>query len=344
MRAALITRVGEPVADNVKLVEDHPDPMPGPGEVLVRTEAAALNQLDLWVGRGVPGAELSYPRISGSDGCGKVTAVGSAVDEAWIGRRVIVNAAVPQPQAPRPGVTPTLAPYRVIGEHDHGFMAEFGVAPVANTLAVPDDADPVDAAAFGLVHLTAWRMMVTRGRLRHGRTVLVTGIGGGVALAALNICRHFGCRVIVTSRHESKLERALALGADAAVLDTGADWSREVRGHTGKRGVDMCVDSVGKAVHASCIRSLAQGGTLVTCGCTSGPDATTDLARLFWLQLSIVGSTMGDMDEFRQVVALFNAGHMKPTIDSVHPADDVKKAYARLESGEQFGKVVVRWR
>lgn len=331
------------MAANVALVEDHPDPTPGRGEVLIRTQAAALNQLDLWVGRGVPGMDLAYPRISGSDGCGEVTAVGEGVDASWVGRRVIVNAAVPRTQPDRPGVVPTPPPYRVIGEHDHGFMAERCVAPVSNILALSDDVDPVAAAAFGLVHLTAWRMIVTRGGLRPGQTVLVTGIGGGVALAALAICRYFACRVIVTSRHEHKLERALALGADAAVLDTGEDWSRAVRGHTGKRGVDMCVDSIGSAVHASCIKSLAQGGAFVSCGCTTGSEATTDLARLFWLQLRLIGSTMGDMREFREVVALFDEGRLEPVVDSVYAAEDVRDAYARLESGEQFGKVVVRW-
>jgi NADPH:quinone reductase-like Zn-dependent oxidoreductase len=205
------------------------------------------------------------------------------------------------------------------------------------------DADPVAAAAFGLTHLTAWRMLVTRARLQPGMTLLIPGIGGGVALAALAICRHLGCTTIVTSRHASKLERATALGADHAVLDSGADWSRAVRQLTGGRGVDVVAESVGKAVHMACVKSLARGGTLVTCGCTTGPDAGTDLARIFWNQLSIVGSTMGSMDEFRAVVALLRSGGLSPVVDRVFEPAEASEAYARLEAGEQFGKLVFRW-
>jgi NADPH:quinone reductase-like Zn-dependent oxidoreductase len=186
--------------------------------------------------------------------------------------------------------------------------------------------------------------MISRARLQPGQWVLITGIGGGVALAALNIAKHLGCRIIVTSRSQAKLDRAAKLGAQHGVLDKGADWSREVRAITGKRGVDVCVESVGKAIHLPCIKSLARGGTFVTCGGTSGFDATTDLGRIFWNQLSIIGSTMGDMNEFRQVLALFRGGAMKPVVNSVFKADDAANAYARLESAEQFGKIVVDWR
>jgi NADPH:quinone reductase-like Zn-dependent oxidoreductase len=174
-------------------------------------------------------------------------------------------------------------------------------------------------------------------------TVLIPGIGGGVALASLAIARHFGCTTIVTSRHAAKLERAKQLGADHCVLDTGADWSREVRKATGGRGVDVVSESVGKAVHLACIKSMARGGTLVTCGCTTGPDAGTDLARIFWNQLSIVGSTMGTMDEFRAVVALMRSGALRAVVDEVVAPANAQAAYGRLEAGEQFGKIVFRW-
>ncbi|MHC5114539.1 MAG: zinc-binding dehydrogenase [Planctomycetota bacterium] len=343
MKAVLITRQGDPVAPNVTFVTDHPDPVAGPGQVVVRTEAAALNHLDLWVGRGVPGAELDYPRVSGSDGCGRVESVGEGVDEAWIGRRVILNAAVPQPAPPRPDVRPPLPVLHVIGEHEPGCMAERFVAPVTNVLAVSDSIDPVDGAAFGLSFLTAWSMIVTRAGLRPGHVVLITGIGGGVALSALAICRHLGATTIVTSRHQAKLDRAVELGADHVVLDTGEDWSRAVRGCTGGRGVDICCDSIGKAVHEPCMKSLVAGGAFVTCGTTSGPIATTSLARLFWLQLRMIGSTMGDMDEFRSITALLESGGLRPVIDTVHDAPNAAAAYDRLERGEQFGKVVVRF-
>jgi NADPH:quinone reductase-like Zn-dependent oxidoreductase len=341
MKAAVITGEGTPVAENVIVVNDWQDVSPQAHDVVVKTEASALNHLDLWVGIGMPGLGLEYPRISGSDGCGIVSAVGEKVDKSWIGKRVLLNAAVRQPEKILPRVSPSPEDIRMIGEHDNGTNAEFFVAPVANVLEV-GDVDPVKAAAFGLAHLTAWRMLVTRAQLRAGQSVLITGIGGGAALAAFNICKHFDCKTIVTSRHQWKLDKAIELGASEVVLDTGEDWSRTIRGFTGKRGVDVCVDSVGGPLHLPCIKSLARGGTLVTCGCTAGHAPSTDLARIFWNQLSVLGSTMGDMFEFREVVSLFESG-LEPVIDSIYDSNDAADAFARLESGGQFGKIVLRW-
>ncbi len=334
MLAATIAKQGSPVAENIVVVDDWPRPQPAPGEVVVRTEASALNHLDLWVGHGLPGIDLTYPRISGSDGCGIVEEVGPGVEDSWIGRRVLLNAAVEIPRSTPPDI-------QMIGEHVNGTNAAMFVAPVSNVLDV-GDVDAAQAAAFGLTHLTAWRMLVSRAGIASGDTVLITGIGGGVALAALNIARHFECTTIVTSRHQWKLDRAIAMGADHAVLDDGEDWSREIRGLTGKRGVDICVDSIGAAVHLACIKSLARFGRLVICGCTSGPGAKTDLARIFWNQLSVLGSTMGDMEEFAAVTALLRGG-VQPVIDSTFNATDAPAAFERLESGEQFGKIVVTW-
>ncbi len=343
MKALEIQRAGSPVTPNVRFTETRPSPQPGPGEVLVRTEAAALNQLDLAVGRGLPGVETAWPMVSGSDGAGIVEEVGAGVAPAWKGQRVLLNAAVHAAQEGVPGRRPAGEDIRMIGEHSPGCLAEFFVAPATNVLAI-GDADPVQAAAFGLTFLTAWRMLISRAAARSGSSVLITGIGGGVALAALAISRWLGCTTIVTSRHRWKLERAQQLGADHAVLDTGEDWSREVRMLTGKRGVDVCIESVGKVVHGACIRSMARAGTLVTCGATSGFDATTDLGRIFWNQLTISGSTMGSMEEFREVTALFRSGSLKPVVDRVYAAPRGVEAFARLESGEQFGKLVVDWR
>lgn len=346
MRAVVILRQGSPVAANVECVGDWPDlAPPAPGWVHVRTLASAFNQMDLWVGRGVPGLKLDYPRISGCDACGLVEAVGAGVDSAWLGRRVIVNAAVALPDRVGPDDPPgsTLAPnYELIGEHHHGMHAERFAAPAAN-LADVGDTPPEPAAAFGLCALTAYSMMVTKGRLRAGQSVLITGIGGGVATSALALALHHGCRVVVTSRHGWKLDRARRLGAHAGILDAGQDWSKEVRALTARRGVDMAIDSSGKATHLNCLRSLARGGAYVTPGCTGGPDATTDLARVFWNQLRLLGSTMGTGDEFREVAALFRAGRLAPVVDGVFTPERCREAFARLESAEQFGKVVVRW-
>jgi NADPH:quinone reductase-like Zn-dependent oxidoreductase len=342
MRALCVTRQGDPVTPNIEMM-DLPEPSPGPGELLVATEASALNHLDLWVGRGLPGIETTYPHIGGSDGCGRVVGIGEGVDDAWMGRRVMFNMAVEIPHEPRPDAARAGRDISMIGEHTPGTHAEQFTAPASNALDIGEAADPLQAAAYGLTHLTAWRMLRTRARLRSGDTVLITGIGGGVALACLGIANHFGCRTIVTSRHRWKLDRALEVGATDVVLDEGEGWSRAVRGLTGRRGVDICADSIGAAVHESCLKSLARAGRFVACGCTSGASPHTDLARLFWNQLEVLGSTMGDMSEFRQAVALFASGHLKPVIDSVVPAADGRAAYDRIESGAQFGKVVVDW-
>ncbi len=347
MRAVVIERQGSPVAPNVRAVEDWPEAgAPGAGEVLIRTEASALNHMDLWVGMGIPGVDLTYPRVSGCDACGVIDKVGPGVADAWLGKRVIVNAAVRRPERQAPDDPPgsTLAPeYRLIGEHTNGMHCERFVAPVANVAVVGGKADAAQAAAFGLVSLTAYSMMVTKGRLHPGASVLITGIGGGVATAALAIAKWMGCRVCVTSRHDQKLERARALGADHGVKDGGQDWSKDVRGWMGKRGVDMAVDTVGKPTHLACIKSLARGGAYVTAGNTAGPDATTDLARIFWNQLRLLGSTMGTNDEFHEVAALFRAGHLKPVVDSAVPWRDARKAWERIEKAEQFGKIVLKW-
>ncbi|MBA4039016.1 MAG: hypothetical protein C0468_01575 [Planctomyces sp.] len=347
MKAALITRQSPHVHEAVTVVTDHPEPAaPGPGLALVRTLCSAMNHLDLWVGRGVPGLKLTYPRISGCDACGQVLAVGPGVDPAWVGLRVVVNAAQAQPPRAHPSgdPEPQTPAYELLGEHTDGFHRERFLAPAEALQPVAPDADPAQAAAFGLGSLTAYSMLVGKAGLRPGQWVLVTGIGGGVALAALSICNALGARAVVTSRHQWKLDRAAELGAVAGVLDSGADWSRQARQATGGRGFDIAVDSSGKATHLWCVKSLVRGGAYVTPGCTSGPDATTDLARVFWHQLRIIGSTMGTPAEFAQVAALYRRGVIRPVVDRVYRADDIAQAYARLAGQEQFGKVVVDWR
>ncbi len=348
MNAAVITKQGSPVAPNIEFRDDYEISGEAPaGWVVVKTIASALNHMDLWVGRGVPELELTYPRVSGCDACGTVESVGAGVDQAWVGRRVIVNAAVAigRPVRPDDGTPSTLAPeYELIGEHRNGMHAERFIAPAANLAPVPESCDPFEAAAYGLTALTAYSMMISKGGLLPGQTVLITGIGGGVATIAMKLALHLGCRVIVTSRSSEKIAEALSLGAHDGIVDTGADWSKQVRQITHKRGVDMAVDSVGKATHLACIRSLARGGAYVTPGCTTGPDATTDLARIFWNQLRVLGSTMGTNDEFREVAALFASGKVTPVVDRVYKARDARDAWERLEAGEQMGKIVLDWR
>lgn len=349
MRAIKLPEQTRSPSASVSLVKDWPElEPPPPGWVSLRTLASAFNHMDLWVARGVPGLDLAYPRVSGCDVCAVIEDVGPGVSESWIGRSVIVNAAIDTTPAPAPGEPPasTLAPeYELIGEHHHGMHRERFQAPAANCAVVADDTDPTQAAAFGLCALTAYSMMVTKAQLRPGQSVLITGIGGGVATSALAIAKHLGCPVAVTSRHPWKLDRATELGADFVAIDDGTgEWSRAVRAWTDKRGVDLAVDSVGKATHLGCIKSLARGGAYVTPGCTTGPDATTDLARLFWNQLRLLGSTMGSNNEFAEVASLFRAGKLSPVVDRVFKPSECREAYARLESQEQFGKIVIDWR
>jgi NADPH:quinone reductase-like Zn-dependent oxidoreductase len=346
MRAAIIAQQSPNVSAQVRVVDDWPEPpAPGPGQVTLQTLASALNHLDLWVGRGIPGLRLIYPRIGGSDACARVVALGAGVDPAWLNTRVMLNAATPAPEAPSPEgwPIPDAPSYELLGEHHHGAHCERFNAPLANLQPAPADRHDSECAAFGLTFLTAWSMIVSKAQLRSGQHVLVTGIGGGVACASLSIATALGARVCVTSRHQSKLDRARELGAHQTILDNGDDWSRRARELTHGRGFDLAVDSTGKATHLKCIKSLARGGTYVTPGCTAGPDAVTDLARVFWNQLRIIGSTMGDNREFAAASALYRAGKLRPLVDRVYKANDAAQAYARLEAGEQMGKVVIDW-
>ncbi|MHC4976437.1 MAG: zinc-binding dehydrogenase [Planctomycetota bacterium] len=347
MNAAVITHQAAEgdVASSWECVADWPEPaVPERGEARIRVEASAFNQMDLWVSKGVPGLELEYPRISGCDACGVVESVGHGVDESWVGKRVIFNAAQRLPERVHPDdpTGATLAPsYELLGEHHHGAHCEVFNCPVASLRDV-GEADPCEAAAFGLVALTAYGM-VRKAGVRPGQHVLITGIGGGVSNAALSICKWLGCVVVVTSRHQWKLDRALELGADQGILDDGEDWSRRARAWTRKRGFDVCVDSIGRPVHMSCIKSLARGGCFVTCGSTAGPRAETNLAYVFWNQLRLLGSTMGTSDEFAEICALFRAGHVGVQVDEVFAWDRAPEAVAKLERGEQMGKIVLRW-
>jgi len=351
MKAVLIEKQGGPVAPNIRPVTDASGQIQEldrlrPGELLIRTRASALNHMDIWVGLGIPGVDLTYPRISGCDACGTVEAVGEGVDEDWLGQRVIFNAALELHRGRRPNdpTGATLAPeYELIGEHSHGAHRERFVVPASHAAVVAEQVSDHDAAAFGLTTLTAYSMMVTKGGLKPGQSVLITGIGGGVALAALAIAKWMACPVAVTSRHQWKLDRAAELGADSMVLDEGQDWSRDIRGWTRKRGVDMAVDSIGKPTHLNCIKSLARGGAFVTPGNTGGPKIESDQARIFWNQLRILGSTMGSTDEFQEIVALLNAGALRPVVDSVHPWNKAADAWQRLEAQEQFGNIVLDW-
>ena len=317
----------------------------GDGDVRVRIRAAALNHIDLWTVRGVPGVRLVPPWILGADAMGTVDAAGSAVTRVRPGDTVMINPGISCRACEYclSGDNPLCLQFGVLGEHRPGTLTEYVVVPEANLRVIPPETNPESAAAFSLAALTAWRMCVTRARVGPGDQVLIWGIGGGVAQMALAICKARGARVWVTSRSAEKLERARALGADVLLRHgPDVDIGREVRAQTGKRGVDVVVDTVGTTTWAQSLGALGRRGRLVTCGGTSGHLVETDVRRLFWNQWTLMGSTMGSDAEYDTVIAEFLAGRLRPVVDSVHELESAADAFRRLDSGVHFGKVVVR--
>ena len=325
-------------------VEDAPRPSPAdPDDVVVALKAAALNHLDLFVLRGLPGAAPAFPHILGADGAGVVEAVGSRVTRVKPGDRVLLNPGVSCQacESCLAGEQSLCSTYRLLGEHLPGTFAEAVRVPQWNVAPVPDGLSWADAAAFPLVHLTAWRMLATRAAVRPGESVLIWGIGGGVALAALGIAKLLGATVVVTSSSDAKLERAKALGADVALNHAATDVPKELRRLLGGRGVNVVVDSVGEATWEKSLRVLAPGGRLVTCGGTSGPKVVTDVRRMFWYHYTLMGSTMGSAREFGEIVRLLGAGRLGPVVDGVTPLREARRAFERLAAGEHFGKLVL---
>lgn len=314
-----------------------------PGDVRVRLRATALNRLDLWVAGGVPGVTYSFPHVIGSDGAGTVEETGPGVAAFAVGDRVLINPGVSCGRCEwcLGGEQPLCPSFGVLGEHRPGTMAEEIVVPDRNLAHLPAGLSWIQAAALPLATITAWRMLTTRAGVGPGETVLIWGIGGGVALAALKIARLLGARVIVTSGSDEKLARARALGAELGINHATEDVPGRVKQFTGRRGAEVVIDSVGERTWERSLRSLARRGRLVVCGASSGPMVTTDLRRMFWFQWSLLGSTMGSDAEFRAVVAEAAGGRLLPEIDSVHSFADAIAAFRRLESGAQFGKIVV---
>ncbi len=344
MRALTIDAHGG--LDQLRLRDDLPEPLPAaPNDVRIRVRAAALNHIDLWAVRGVPGMKIVAPWVVGSDVMGVVDMAGPAVTRVNRGDTVVVNPGISCRDCEycRSGDNPLCLRFGVLGEHRPGTIAEFLVVPEDNVRPVPPETDPASGAAFSLAAITAWRMCATRARVTAGDDVLIWGIGGGVAQMSLAICRALGARTWVTSGSEAKLERARALGADVLLRHgPGVDIGKEVRARTGKRGVSVVIDTVGSASWSQSLGALARRGRLVTCGGTSGHLVETDVRRLFWNQWTIMGSTMGSDAEYDHVVGEFVAGRLKPVVDSVFALNDSAAAFTRLEGGAHFGKVAVR--
>jgi NADPH:quinone reductase-like Zn-dependent oxidoreductase len=331
--------------DQLEYRTDLPIPEVPVGHVRVRLTAAALNRLDLFMVGGLPGVTLRPPWVMGADGTGVLDAVGEGTTvAAVIGDNVIINPGISDGTCEycRAGEESLCIHFGILGEHHPGTLAEYVVVPAANVRWIPFEIPFETAAAFTLATLTAWRMVVTRAKVGPDDDVLIWGIGGGVAMAAMKIAKQLGARVWVTSSSDDKLERARTLGADETLNYRSTDVGKEIRARTGKRGVSVVIDDVGAATWKQSLVALGKGGRLVTCGATSGPLVETDARRLFWNQWTIMGSTMGNDAEFTCVAGELTAGKLLPQVDSVFELENGREAFERMASGEQFGKIVVR--
>jgi NADPH:quinone reductase-like Zn-dependent oxidoreductase len=341
MRAIVIQRHGGP---EVLEEAERPDPVAGPGEAVVRVRACALNHLDVWTRLGQSGRSVAFPHVLGSDIAGEVLALGTPADGIAPGQRVMLS----------PGVScgrchPCLSgednacrQYRLLGYQLPGGYAERVSCPVVNLVPIPHHVPFEAAAAFPLVFLTAWHMLAARARLLRGEDVLVWAAGSGVGMAAIQVARYLGARVIATAGSEGKLERARALGADDVINHHTADVVAEVRRLTGRKGADVVVEHVGQATWERSILALAARGRLVTCGATTGAAGATELRHVFAKQLTLMGSYMGRKAELLELAPLFFAGRLQPAVHEVLPLADARRAHEMLEASAHFGKIVLR--
>jgi NADPH:quinone reductase-like Zn-dependent oxidoreductase len=341
MKAAVFEQHGGP--EVLKCV-DAPEPVIRAGDVLVRVHACAMNHLDLWVRGGLPNVPIPLPHIPGSDVAGEVAKVGADVTTVKVGQKVVLAPGVTCGKCPAclAGIDNRCRQFTNLGYMIDGGCAEFVRAPEVNCFPHPENLSFEEASAVPLVFQTAWHMLVTRAELQPGEDVLILGAGSGVGTAAIQIAKFFGARVITTASTNEKLERARQLGADHTINHKTQKIREEVRRITGKRGVDVVFEHVGTATWEDSIATMALAGRLVTCGATTGYDAKIDLRFLFSRQLSLLGSYMGTKDEFRTVLKLVAAGKLKPVIDRTFPLSEIAAAHTYLESGQQFGKVVLK--
>jgi NADPH:quinone reductase-like Zn-dependent oxidoreductase len=341
MKAIVFDAHGAP---EVLKYTDAPDPTIRSNEILVRVRACALNHLDLWVRRGIPGVTFPLPHIPGSDIAGEIAKIGADVTTVRVGQKVVLAPGVScgKCAACISGLDNRCRQFTNLGYMIDGGCAEFVRAPEANCLPYPENLSFEEAAAIPLVFQTAWHMLVGRAELQPGEDVLILGAGSGVGSAAIQVAKFFGARVIATASSEAKLAKAKELGADHLINHKTQKIREEVRRITGKRGVDVVFEHVGTATWDESIASLTPGGRLVTCGATTGYDAKIDLRFLFSRQLSLLGSYMGTKPELLTVMMLVAAGRLKPVVDRVFPLAEAAAAHAYLESSAQFGKVVLK--
>ncbi len=340
MKAAFLTGHG---GNEVVQVGDRDLPKRAPGEVLIRIKAATLNQVDLYMRNSGAGITHRLPQILGLDASGVIEDVDATDPLLRTGQEVVLHPgfACGRCEFCQHGDSAQCARIQFLGEHRDGTFAQWIQVPAAQVFPKPPHLNWAQAAALGVNHLTAWRMLFSKARLQPWETVLVFGIGGGVSLAALQLAKAIGARVIVTSRDDAKLQRALAMGADHAINSTTDDVAKSVMACTDGRGVDVVFENVGAAVWPWAMKSLARGGRLVTCGATTGDQPGADLRRIFVRQLQIFGSSLGSYGEYRDLLSMTARAGIRPVIDREFPLDEVHSALDYLETGAQFGKVAL---
>lgn len=320
-----------------------PEPHIGPYDVLVRVRACSLNHLDIWLRRGLPGVAIPLPHIPGSDIAGEIARVGEKVTSVHVGERVMLQPGLSCGQCAQclAGNDNLCRHYTLFGYMVDGGCAEYVRSPAVNVVPIPGDISFESAAAFPLVYLTAWHMLITRAQLKPGETVLVLGAGSGVGSAAIQIAKATAARVIATAGSEEKMEKAKTMGVDEVINHSWKNWSQDLKRLTNRRGVDVVIEHIGDATWEQSILSLAVGGRLVTCGATTGYEGKIDLRYLFSRHLSILGSYMGSKAELLAVAELLGRGLVNPVIDKVLPLAQCAEAHHRLERREQFGKIVL---
>lgn len=325
---------------------DLDDPAPGRGGVLIDVEATSINHLDIFVRRGMPGIEIPFPHVPGCDAAGRISKLGEGVSGLSVGQRVLVNPSISCGRCEYclRGDASLCRSYQVLGEHRWGGCCEKVVVPSENVIPIPDELTWEQAAAVPLVFLTAWRMLITRGRLKPGEDVLILGAAAGVGTACIQVAKVAGARVLAAASGEEKLALCKELGADVLIDYTREDVVERVREITRKRGVDICVDYIGKDTWVDSLRSTSRGGRIVTCGATTGYDPRTDLRHIYYRQLEIIGSTMGSKNELLAPLKFIFDGRMKPVIGKVLHLENTADGHRLIEDRRALGKVVVRVR